>query len=92
MQHNENTMYAYVYKDLDGTDNTLIATIDNQEKPLVSNCLDEIKNMSNLAIDLAAQFEEGTHYKILDVAKAEKPIVTEFFSLSTAHTVTNSKG
>lgn len=55
MQHNENTMYAYVYKGQNGTDNTLIATIDNQEKPLVSSCLDEIKNMSNLAIDLAAQ-------------------------------------
>ena len=55
MQHNENTMYAYVYKGQNGTDNTLIATNDNQEKPLVSNCLDEIKNMSNLAIDLVAQ-------------------------------------
>jgi len=55
MQHNENTMYAYVYKGQKGTGNTLIATIDNQEKPLISNCLDEIKNMSNLAIDLAAQ-------------------------------------
>ncbi|MGI9874741.1 hypothetical protein [Vibrio chagasii] len=55
MQHNENTMYAYVYKGQNGTDKTLIATIDNLEKPLVSNCLDEIKNMSNLAIDLAAQ-------------------------------------
>ena len=55
MQHNENTMYAYVYKGQNGTDNTVIATIDNQEKPLVSNCLDEIKNMSNLAINLAAQ-------------------------------------
>ena len=55
MQHNENTMYAYVYKGQNGADNTLIATLGNQEKPLVSNCLDEIKNMSNLAIDLAAQ-------------------------------------
>ena len=33
----------------------------------------------------AAQFEEGTHYKILDVAKAEKPVVTEFFSFYCPH-------
>ncbi|CAH6797238.1 Thiol:disulfide interchange protein DsbA [Vibrio chagasii] len=33
----------------------------------------------------AAQFEEGTHYKILDVAKADKPVVTEFFSFYCPH-------
>lgn len=33
----------------------------------------------------AAKFEEGTHYKILDVAKAEKPVVTEFFSFYCPH-------
>ncbi|NIY90242.1 thiol:disulfide interchange protein DsbA/DsbL, partial [Vibrio campbellii] len=28
----------------------------------------------------AAQFEAGKHYKVLDVEKAKKPTVTEFFS------------
>ncbi|ARP38734.1 MULTISPECIES: hypothetical protein [Vibrio] len=54
MQH-DNNMYAYVYADNEGTENTLIATIDNQEKPLISNCFNEIKRMSNLAIDLAVE-------------------------------------
>ncbi|CAV19262.1 hypothetical protein AB4516_08655 [Vibrio sp. 10N.222.54.F12] len=54
MQH-DNNMYAYVYADNEGTENTLIATVDNQEKPLISSCFNEIKRMSNLAIDLAAE-------------------------------------
>lgn len=54
MQHN-NSMYAYIYSGVDGTENTLIATVDNQEKPLISSCVDEIKHMSSLAIDLAAK-------------------------------------
>lgn len=54
MQH-DNNMYAYVYSDSDGTVKTLIATIDNQKKPLISTCTHEIKRMSSLAIDLAAQ-------------------------------------
>lgn len=43
MQHN-NSMYAYIYSGVDGTENTLI-----------SSCVDEIKHMSSLAIDLAAK-------------------------------------
>ncbi|MCG9543067.1 hypothetical protein L1D37_04655 [Vibrio sp. Isolate33] len=54
MQH-DNNMYAYVYSGNDGTENTLIATVDNQEQPLISSCVHEIKRMSSLAIDLAAQ-------------------------------------
>ncbi|MFS1443230.1 MULTISPECIES: hypothetical protein [unclassified Vibrio] len=56
MQH-DNNMYAYVYAGNDGTENTLIATVDNQEKPLISSCVDEIKRMSCLAIDLAAKHD-----------------------------------
>ncbi|MGF1754152.1 thiol:disulfide interchange protein DsbA/DsbL [Vibrio makurazakiensis] len=33
----------------------------------------------------AAQFEEGTHYKVLEVEKAKKPTVTEFFSFYCPH-------
>ncbi|EGQ8233903.1 thiol:disulfide interchange protein DsbA/DsbL [Vibrio parahaemolyticus] len=33
----------------------------------------------------AAQFEEGKHYKVLDVEKATKPTVTEFFSFYCPH-------
>ncbi|MGR5408235.1 thiol:disulfide interchange protein DsbA/DsbL [Vibrio sp. PNB22_8_1] len=33
----------------------------------------------------AAQFEEGKHYKVLDVKKASKPTVTEFFSFYCPH-------
>lgn len=33
----------------------------------------------------AAQFSEGTHYQILDVEKASKPTVTEFFSFYCPH-------
>ncbi|MGR5067701.1 MULTISPECIES: thiol:disulfide interchange protein DsbA/DsbL [Vibrio] len=33
----------------------------------------------------AAQFEEGKHYKVLDVEKASKPTVTEFFSFYCPH-------
>ncbi|HCG5962021.1 TPA: thiol:disulfide interchange protein DsbA/DsbL [Vibrio parahaemolyticus] len=33
----------------------------------------------------AAQFEEGKHYKVLDVKKATKPTVTEFFSFYCPH-------
>jgi len=33
----------------------------------------------------AAQFEEGTHYQVLDVDKAKKPTVTEFFSFYCPH-------
>ncbi|CAH1525041.1 MULTISPECIES: thiol:disulfide interchange protein DsbA/DsbL [Vibrio] len=33
----------------------------------------------------AAQFEEGKHYKVLDVDKASKPTVTEFFSFYCPH-------
>ncbi|MFI3276063.1 hypothetical protein [Vibrio sp.] len=54
MQH-DNNMYAYVYSGNDGTENTLIATVDNQEQPLISSCVHETKRMSSLAIDLAAQ-------------------------------------
>lgn len=54
MQH-DNTIYAYVYTHHDGTETTLIATVDNQQKPLVSRCVQEIKSMSSLAIDMAAQ-------------------------------------
>ncbi|MFH4528624.1 thiol:disulfide interchange protein DsbA/DsbL [Vibrio diabolicus] len=33
----------------------------------------------------AAQFEEGKHYKVLDIKKASKPVVTEFFSFYCPH-------
>ncbi|MGC9403930.1 thiol:disulfide interchange protein DsbA/DsbL [Vibrio genomosp. F10] len=33
----------------------------------------------------AAQFEEGTHYKVLDLEPSKKPIVTEFFSFYCPH-------
>ncbi|MGY3572628.1 thiol:disulfide interchange protein DsbA/DsbL [Vibrio paucivorans] len=33
----------------------------------------------------AAQFEEGTHYQVLDVEKASKPVVTEYFSFYCPH-------
>ncbi|AHJ01545.1 TPA: thiol:disulfide interchange protein DsbA/DsbL [Vibrio parahaemolyticus] len=33
----------------------------------------------------AAQFEEGKHYKVLNVEKATKPTVTEFFSFYCPH-------
>lgn len=33
----------------------------------------------------AASFEEGKHYKILDVEKSETPKVTEFFSFYCPH-------
>lgn len=33
----------------------------------------------------ATQFEEGKHYQVLDVAKATKPTVTEFFSFYCPH-------
>ncbi|WP_159738402.1 thiol:disulfide interchange protein DsbA/DsbL [Vibrio atypicus] len=33
----------------------------------------------------AAQFEEGTHYKVLDVEKSAAPKVTEFFSFYCPH-------
>lgn len=54
MQHNK-SMYAYIYSGKDGTENTLVATINNEEKPLISCCADEIKRMSSLAIDLASK-------------------------------------
>ncbi len=34
----------------------------------------------------AAKFNEGEHYKVLDLEASKKPMVTEFFSF-TAHTV-----
>ncbi|MGF1698393.1 thiol:disulfide interchange protein DsbA/DsbL [Vibrio lamellibrachiae] len=33
----------------------------------------------------AAQFEEGQHYKVLDLEPSKKPIVTEFFSFYCPH-------
>ncbi|OIQ25073.1 thiol:disulfide interchange protein DsbA/DsbL [uncultured Vibrio sp.] len=33
----------------------------------------------------AAQFEEGTHYKVLDLEPSKKPVVTEFFSFYCPH-------
>lgn len=36
----------------------------------------------------AAQFNEGEHYKVLDLEPSKNPTVTEFFSHSTAHTAT----
>ncbi len=33
----------------------------------------------------AAQFDEGTHYKVLNTQKAAKPVVTEFFSFYCPH-------
>jgi thiol:disulfide interchange protein DsbA len=33
----------------------------------------------------AAQFEEGKHYKVLELEKSSKPIVTEFFSFYCPH-------
>ncbi|WGV98512.1 thiol:disulfide interchange protein DsbA/DsbL [Vibrio sp. YMD68] len=44
--------------------------------------------ISTIAIALsvnAAQFEEGKHFKVLDVEKAQKPVVTEFFSFYCPH-------
>ncbi|WP_428802986.1 thiol:disulfide interchange protein DsbA/DsbL [Vibrio kyushuensis] len=44
--------------------------------------------VTTLAIALtvnAADFEEGKHFKILDVEKAKKPVVTEFFSFYCPH-------
>ncbi|ERM61327.1 MULTISPECIES: hypothetical protein [Vibrio] len=54
MQH-DNNMYAYIYSGSDGTENTLVAIVDNEEKPLISSCVNEIKRMSTLAINLAAK-------------------------------------
>lgn len=54
MPHN-NSLYEYIYSGVDGTGNTLIATVDNQEKALISSCVDEVKHMSSLAINLAAK-------------------------------------
>jgi len=33
----------------------------------------------------AAQFQEGTHYKVLELEKSSKPVVTEFFSFYCPH-------
>jgi thiol:disulfide interchange protein DsbA len=33
----------------------------------------------------AAQFEEGTHYKVLDLEPSKKPVVNEFFSFYCPH-------
>ncbi|EGA66390.1 thiol:disulfide interchange protein DsbA/DsbL [Vibrio brasiliensis] len=40
--------------------------------------------MLSLSVN-AAQFEEGTHYKVLDVEKSPTPKVTEFFSFYCPH-------
>lgn len=33
----------------------------------------------------AAQFNEGEHYKVLDLEASNKPVVTEFFSFYCPH-------
>lgn len=33
----------------------------------------------------AAQFQEGTHYKVLELEKSSKPVVTEYFSFYCPH-------
>ena len=56
MHHQEN-LYAFVYLDSNGMDKTLVGHFNNEERPFISDCSEEITRMSYAAIQLAAKRE-----------------------------------
>ncbi|QFT09315.1 hypothetical protein FIV04_04980 [Vibrio sp. THAF190c] len=56
MQYHQ-ALYAFVYADKDGIDKTLIGYFNEKERPLMSNCSEEITKMSYAAIEIAAKRE-----------------------------------
>lgn len=54
---NQQALYAFVYSDKDGNDKTLVGYFNEKERPLISDCSEEITRMSYTAIAIAAKYE-----------------------------------
>ncbi len=76
MQHNE-SMYAYIYSGTDGTENTLVATIDKWRKPIDSLLRwRNVKRMFSLAIDLASKY--NLKVKLVKYQKENKRSTSDY--------------